>query len=429
MASERRATRQGAWFRTASEKRTAQASFKAGPSSLPWHVILLFAAACGLSVANIYFAHPLLDAVARDLSIAPASIGIVVTVGQIGYATGLVFIVPLGDLMDRRRLIAGQAVLSAVALLVVGLAPDLAVLLVGMLAVGLLAVAVQVLVAFAASLAGPAERGKVVGIVTSGVVAGILLARFIAGVLADLGGWRVVYLASAGVMLIMAGLLFRALPHDRRDNKPSYSELLRSLATLFRNEPVLRVRSILALLIFAAINVLWAPLVLPLSAPPFSLSHAEIGLFGLAGLAGALGASTAGGLADRGFGQRVTCLALIVMLLAWLPIALMGVSLWALIAGVVLLDWAIQAVHVTSQSMIFAVRPEARSRLVGAYMVFYSIGSASGAIAATTIYAHAGWAGVCMLGAGISLVALVFWAATRHLCGSQRGAGCAQPAE
>jgi predicted MFS family arabinose efflux permease len=384
-------------------------------SPLAWHVVLLFGVACGLSVANVYFAHSLLDAMARAFAIAPGSIGFVVTVTQIGYAVGLVFIVPLGDLMDRRRLIVGQAILSALALTVVGTAPNAMILLIGMFVVGLLAVVVQVLVAYAATLAAPAERGRVVGMVTSGVVMGILLARFISGALADLGGWRSVYLISAGLTLIMAGLLFCVLP--RRANEataPSYPELLRSIAKLFREEPVLLIRGMLAMLIFASFNVLWAPLVLPLSAPPFSLSHTQIGLFGLAGVAGALGAGRAGSLADRGRGQCTTGLSLGLMLLAWLPIALMGVSLWALIIGVIALDLAIQAVHVTSQSMLFAVRPEARSRLVGAYMAFYSIGSAIGAIAATNIYAHAGWIGVCTLGGAVSAFAFLFWAATRR---------------
>jgi predicted MFS family arabinose efflux permease len=284
-----------------------------------------------------------------------------------------------------------------------------------MIVLGLLAVVVQVLVAFAATLAAPAERGRVVGAVTGGVVIGILLARFVSGVLADLCGWRSVYLCSAGLMLIMAGLLLRALPRHRSNVAAlSYLKLLRSMAALFREEPILRARAVLALLIFASFNVLWAPLALPLGAPPFSLSHSAIGLFGLAGVAGALAAGRAGRLSDRGLGQWTTGLSLGLMLAAWLPIAFMSVSLWALAVGVILLDLAIQAVHVTSQSLIFAVRPEARSRLVAGYMVFYAIGSAGGAIASTSVYAMAGWPGVCGLGAAINLTALLFWAATRR---------------
>src|SRR5579872_6585770 len=315
---------------------------------LPRRLVLLFATACGLSVANIYFAQPLLETMARTFAIEPGSIGIVVTVTQIGYALGLIFIVPLGDLVDPRRLIVGQGLLSAVALTIVGAAPNAIVLLLGMFIVGLLAVVVQVLVAYAATLAAPEERGRVVGVVTSGVVIGILLARFVSGVLADLGGWRAVYLTSVGLTLIMVGLLFHALPpRPKNAVVSSYPELLRSIARLFREEPLLLIRGVLAFLIFAVFNVLWAPLALPLSSPPFSFSHPEIGMIGLAGVAGALGAGRAGRLADRGLGQRTTVLALGLMLIAWLPLSLLAVSLWALICGVIVLDLAIQAVHVT----------------------------------------------------------------------------------
>jgi predicted MFS family arabinose efflux permease len=247
--------------------------------------------------------------------------------------------------------------------------------------------------------------------ITSGVVIGILLARFVAGLLADLGGWRSVYLFSAALMLLMAALLFRVLPRQMQPaTRLSYPALLLSLLTLFREEPVLRSRAVFAVLIFAAFNVLWTPLVLPLTAPPFTLSHSEIGLFGLAGVAGALGAGWTGKWADRGRGQWIIGFALALMTAAWIPIASMGSSLCYLVLGVVLLDLAIQAVHVTNQSFLFAIRPEARSRLVGGYMVFYSIGSASGSIASTLVYAWAGWPALCMLGAGISALALLIWA-------------------
>ncbi|WP_296738805.1 MFS transporter [Mesorhizobium sp.] len=394
-------------------RRVAEDLADKGRKGLPRLTALIFAVACGLSVANVYFAHPLLDAIARDFAIDPASVGIVVTVTQIGYALGLFFIVPLGDLFDRRKLVATQAALSALALVVVGLSPGAAVLLASLAAVGLLAVVVQVLVAYAADLAPPAERGRAVGTVTSGVILGVLLARFVSGLVADFAGWRSVYLVSAGLTLVMAAILLRVLPpHEAARPRTSYVRLLGSVLRLFVDEPLLRVRAVLAMLIFASFNVLWAPLVLPLAAPPFSLSHTEIGLFGLAGVVGALGARPAGMLADRGRGQLVTGLSLLLMAAAWLPVAFMGTSLWLLVLGIVMLDLAIQAVHVTNQSLIFARRPDARSRLVGGYMVFYSLGSALGSIASTMIYGAWGWTGVCLLGAGIGLAALAFWAAT-----------------
>ncbi|MCP1489043.1 putative MFS family arabinose efflux permease [Pseudomonas fluorescens] len=378
--------------------------------SLNSSVVLLFAVACGLAVGNVYYAQPLLDAMAEAFAMSPASIGIVITLTQTGYGIGLVLLVPLGDLLNRRWLIVTQNLLSVVALLMIAWAPNSAWLLLGMTLTGLLAVVTQVLVAYVATLADPAQRGRVVGVVTSGIVVGILLARTAAGAMADLAGWQAIYLLSAGLTLLMTLLLFGVLPKDEPPQPDTtYVALIASVFSLFRQEAVLRQRAILALLTFASAMVLWTPMVLPLSAPPLSLSHSEIGLFGLAGAAGALAAARAGHLADRGLGQWVSGLSLLLMLASWLPIALTGSSLWALLLGVITLDLGLQAVHVTSQSMIYSVRPEAQSRLTAGYMLFYSIGSAGGSIASTAMYAWAGWAGVCLLGAGINAVALGYW--------------------
>ncbi|OMF96892.1 MFS transporter [Paenibacillus sp. FSL R7-0337] len=385
-------------------------------SSMSRKVALLFAITCGLAVANIYYAQPLLDAISSEFGITHSSVGIVITVTQICYALGLLLLVPLGDLLNRRWLITGQMLISVLALIVVGTAPTSMVLFIGIAAVGLLAVVTQTLVAFAATLSAPAERGRTVGMVTSGIVIGILLARTFAGVLTDLAGWRSVYLVSAGLTLIMAGVLFRVLPQSEpRRESLSYPQLLRSLFTLFAQERLLRIRAVLCLLIFAAFSILWTSLVLPLSAPPLSLSHTAIGAFGLAGVTGALAAARAGRLADRGLGQKTTGVALILLLISWLPISYTPHSLLALVIGIIFLDLAVQAVHVTNQSMILNLRPEARSRLTAGYMVFYSIGSATGSIASTSIYAYAGWNGVCLLGAIVSATALIFWALTRRV--------------
>lgn len=377
---------------------------------------MTFAIAAGLSAANIYFAQPLLDSMARDFDISTAAIGLVVTLTQLGYGLGLLLIVPLGDLVDRRRLIVGQGLLSVVALVAVATARTEAILFAGMAAVGVLAVVVQVLVSFAATLATSAERGKAVGVVTSGVVIGILGARFVAGVLADLGGWRAVYLTSAVLTLTMAGVLWRTLPRNLPpDSADSYPATLRSIPILFLTDPVLLVRGILALLTFAAFSTFWTALVLPLSAEPFDYSHTQIGLFGLVGMAGAIAATGAGRLADRGLSQWTTGLSLVLLLASWALIVLLPQSVIALIVGVVLLDLAVQAMHVTNQSIIFERHPQARSRLVGGYMAFYSLGSSIGAIAATMTYAYVGWTGVSILGASFSAVALLLCVATLRL--------------
>ncbi|MFD0618338.1 MFS transporter [Paenibacillus sp. GCM10027629] len=379
------------------------------------YMTLLFAVACGMSVANIYFAQPLLDQLSSEFGIDYSMIGMVITITQIFYGLGLLLLVPLGDILNQRRLIIGQMLLSMIALVIVGTAPNSTLLFAGMALVGILAVVTQTLVAFAATMAAPAERGRVVGIVTSGIVIGILLARSISGILTDLAGWRSVYLVSAALMLVMVLIFFKLLPQVEREVKTlSYPQLLGSVLILFVQERMLRIRSVLALLIFADFSILWTSLVLPLSRPPFSLSHSAIGAFGLVGVAGALAAARAGKLADRGYGQRTTGIALILLLISWLFISYTEQSLFALVIGIVLLDLAVQAVHVTNQTMILPLRVEARSRLTAGYMVFYSIGSASGSIASTHIYAHYGWEGVCLLGASVSAVALLFWAMTRR---------------
>lgn len=377
---------------------------------------LLFALAAGLSVANTYYAQPLLDTMSRDFAIAPATIGLVVTLTQVGYGLGLIFIVPLGDIVDRRRLIACQGLLSFVALVSVALAVSAGMLFASLAAMGLMAVVIQILVAFAATLAHPEKRGATVGIVTSGIVIGILAARFVAGLLADLGGWRAVYMTSAVLTLAMVGLLLRVLPSGQSSGRTdNYLAILRSTPALFLQDRILLVRGLLALLVFAAFSTLWTALVLPLSAAPFSYSHTQIGLFGLVGMTGALAATGAGALADRGLGQWTSGISLALLLASWGLIALLPRSIPAFLVGIIFLDLAVQAVHVTNQSIIFNRHPEARSRLVGGYMVFYSIGSATGAITTTMAYAFAGWPGVSALGAVFSAGALLVWIATHRL--------------
>ncbi|PHH04227.1 MFS transporter [Leclercia adecarboxylata] len=381
-------------------------------TSLAW----LFAIASGLSVANVYYAQPLLDALARDFGISHAAVGGVITATQLGCALALLFLVPLGDRVDRRRLMAMQMLALTFALVAVGMAQSTLALLAGMLAVGLLGTAMtQGLIAYAASAAAPHEQGQVVGTAQGGVFIGLLLARVFAGGVSDLAGWRGVYFCAALLMLGIAIPLWRRLPILPPASRTlSYPRLLASMLTLLRQEKVLQVRGMLALLMFAAFNIFWSALVLPLSAPPYNFSHTLIGAFGLAGVVGALAAARAGQWADRGYARRTSGLALLVLLLAWWPLSLMDVSLWALVMGIVLLDLGGQALHVTNQSLIFRTRPDAHSRLVGLYMMFYAVGSGLGAISTTVTYARFGWQGVCLLGASVSLLALVFWWVTQR---------------
>ncbi|SUB07264.1 MFS transporter [Pantoea agglomerans] len=386
------------------------------PAAIPVlssRMIFLFSLTSALAVANVYSAQPLLESIAASLQVSPGTIGTVVTATQSGYALGLIFLVPLGDCVNRKKLVITQLLLSVLALIIAAVAPDLMTLLCAMLLVGLMAVVTQLMVAWAAMLASPEQRGQAVGSVTSGIVIGILLARFVSGMIADLAGWRAVYLTAACLLLLTSLILAKVLPATAgQTQRTSYPHLLLSVFRLFLTEPQLRKRGILALLIFAAFSMLWSSMVLPLTA--LSLSHTQTGMFGLAGLAGALAASRAGAWADLGLGQRATGLALALLTFSWLPIAALHTSLLWLIFGVILLDFAVQTVHVINQSLIVAARPEAASRLVGAYMCFYSLGSALGAIAATQLYTHWGWQAVCYAGAAVSASAFLCWSGVRH---------------
>ncbi|CAH3830343.1 MFS transporter [Enterobacter asburiae] len=389
-------------------------------ADMPRSMVWLFATASGLSVANVYYAQPLLDALANDFGISHAAVGGVVTATQIGCALALLLVVPLGDKVDRRRLMAVQLIALVVALVSVSMAQSSSALLIGMLATGMLGTAMtQGLIAYAASAASAHEQGRVVGAAQGGVFTGLLLARVFAGGISDIAGWRGVYLCAAALMLMIALPLWWRLPAlPTVTATMSYPRLIGSMLTLLRQEKVLQIRGVLALLMFASFNIFWSALVLPLSAPPFNFSHTAIGAFGLAGAVGALAAGRAGRWADRGYAQRTSAAALSILLLAWWPLSLMDRSLGILLIGIILLDLGGQALHVTNQSMIFRTRPEAHSRLVGLYMLFYAVGSGIGALGTTMTYACAGWPGVCLLGASVSLLALVFWWLTRasHRC-------------
>lgn len=386
------------------------------PAAIPVlssRMIFFFSLTSALAVANVYSAQPLLESIAASLQVSTGTIGTVVTATQSGYALGLIFLVPLGDCVNRKKMVITQLLLSVLALITAAVAPDLMTLLCAMLLVGLMAVVTQLMVAWAAMLASPEQRGQVVGSVTSGIVIGILLARFVSGMIADLAGWRAVYLTAACLLLLISLILAKVLPATAvQTRRTSYPHLLLSVFRLFLTEPQLRRRGILALLIFAAFSMLWSSMVLPLTA--LSLSHTQTGMFGLAGIAGALAASRAGAWADLGLGQRATGLALALLTFSWLPIAALHTSLLLLIFGVILLDFAVQTVHVINQSLIVAARPEAASRLVGAYMCFYSLGSALGAIAATQLYTHWGWQAVCYAGAAVSASAFLCWSGVRQ---------------
>ncbi|HET6704449.1 MFS transporter, partial [Amycolatopsis sp.] len=279
----------------------------------------LLAAVCAVAVASIYAAQPVLAGIGADLHVPAADLGLLVAAGQLGYLAGLALLVPLGDLADRRKLIAGHLVLTAAGAVVAAAATRLWVLLAGLAVAGLFAVVVQTTVAYAAASATPADRGRTLGVVTSGVVLGILGARVAAGALATAWGWRSVYVVLAVLLVTLAGLVLKTLPPDPRPRRSSYRDVLTSLGGLFR-ERLFASRGLVAFFLFASFGTLWSGLALPLAAAPWRLTEAQIGLFGLAGLVGALGAARAGRWADAGFARAVTAGALALLAVSWAAI-------------------------------------------------------------------------------------------------------------
>lgn len=369
---------------------------------------MLLATICSVAVATVYVAQPALAQVGRTLGVPEAHLGWIVAVGQVGYLIGLAFLVPLGDMFDRRKLIAIHLLLAAVGTMLAAAATQLWLLLVGLAVAGMFAVVVQTTVAFAADLATATDRGRTLGVVTSGVIIGILGARVFAGSLAALWGWRSIYVALAVLLIVLTLFVLKLLPVDHRSGHATYGEVLVSLGRLFR-KPLFVSRGLIAFFLFASFGTLWSGLALPLAAEPWHLSTAQIGLFGIAGLAGALGAARAGQWADAGHAKLVTGGALMLLAGSWLASGQATWSLWLTIVGVIVLDFAVQAVHVSNQHLLTAAYSHQTSSAIGGYMLFYSLGSALGAIATTAVYSAAGWIGSAVLGVTFALCGLLTW--------------------
>lgn len=372
-------------------------------------LILLMSVATGLAVASNDYAQPLLDTIARAFDLSASSAGFIVTAAQLGYAAGLLFLVPLGDMFERRMLIVSMTLLAAGGMLITASSQSLTMMIIGTALTGLFSVVAQILVPLAATLASPEKRGKVVGIIMSGLLLGILLARTVAGLLASLGGWRTVYWVASVLMLIMALALWRGLPKVKQENHLNYPQLLASVFSLFTRDKLLRTRAILGCLTFANFSILWTSMAFLLAAPPFNYSEGVIGLFGLAGAAGALGARPAGGLADKGKSHMTTSAGLVLLLLSWAAIWYGHVSVLALIVGILVLDLTVQGVHITNQTVIYRVKPDARNRLTAGYMTSYFIGGAAGSLISASAWQHAGWTGVCAIGAIVAAINLLVW--------------------
>ncbi|MCH6468682.1 MFS transporter [Sinomonas terrae] len=391
-----------------------QAKPPAQQPSMTRGLTLLFAVASGAAVANLYWAQPLLDTIAEQLHATPSAAGWLVTSTQIGYAVGILFIVPLGDVLDRRRLTVAMMLVSAVVLVACALAPSFVFLLVALCLLGITTISGQILTPLAGDLADDKRRGHVVGTVVAGILTGILASRAISGLVATFGGWRAVYAAAAVAVVVLAGFVWRALPPLHRKARVPYARLLASVAGVVVRERAVRWTLALSTTGFAAFTMFWTSLTFLLAGPPFHYPVSVIGLFGLVGIAGAVTAQRTGRLHDKGWSLPVTGVAWVLVLASFVLAAFSGRSVWMLVLVVFLLDVAIQGQNVLNQTRLLSLSHEGRSRLNTAYVTSNFIGGAIGSGVAALLWSSAGWAGVTVAGIVMSCWALAVWALGRR---------------
>ncbi len=376
---------------------------RATPTLETQHVWLM-AFGTGSIVANMYYIQPLLSAIASNFHVSIASAGSLAMLSQLGTALGMLLFVPLGDTKERRDLIVRLALAASLCLVLMASARNFWWLALATLGVGLTAATVHVIVPYAAHLAHPERRGGIIGTVLSGLLLGVLLARTFSGLLAAWLGWRSIYWCAAVLMLLVAALFRSGLPRIVPSVQMSWLSLVRSAATLVRTQPTLREAASLGAIFFAAFSAFWTTLIFFLQTPPYHYGTAVAGLFGLVGAAGAIGAPVVGRMADRYGARRNVLLALLITLISFAVMYAAGTHLAGLIVGVILMDLGVQAGHVSNQTRIYALLPEARSRLNMIYMICYFLGGAFGSYAGTLLWQRWGWAGVCGLGGALLLL-------------------------
>ena len=378
-----------------------------------WLTVLL-AMSCGLIVANLYYAQPLIGPIAADLGLSPQSAGLIVTMTQFGYGVGLLLIVPLGDLIENRRLVVGVTSLGAVALLGVALSTHPLPFFTAGLFIGFGSVAVQILIPYAGHLAPEATRGRVVGNVTTGLMLGVMLSRPVASFITAVSSWHVVYLASASAMTLLVVVLRRMLPPRMPTARLGYGQLLASMVHLARTSVILRRRAIYQAALFGVFSMFWTTAPLLLAGPAFHLTQTGIAMFALAGVAGAIAAPIAGRVADRGWTRPATAAAMLLTSGGFVLTQLIDLgstlSMAVLVIAAIAIDFGVQANVVLGYRSLFALGAESRSRLNGLYMTTFFLAGAAGSAIGGWAYANGGWSHVAWIGIAVPLAALIYLA-------------------
>ncbi|HFR4168189.1 MFS transporter [Bacillus cereus] len=387
---------------------------KASDKEISSGLIILLATACGIIVANLYYAQPLIGLISNVIGLSNSSAGLIVTLTQIGYVVGLLFLVPLGDIVENKKLIIILLLLSAVALTATVFVKSAIMLLVASFFIGLGSVAAQVLVPFVSYLSSEDARGRVVGNVMSGLLLGIMLARPISSLVADIWGWNSIFALSATIIIVLSFVLSKVLPTRKPTEKTNYTALLSSMWKLLRTTPILRRRAIYHACVFGAFSLFWTTVPLLLSSPAFHFSQTAIALYALVGITGAIAAPIGGRLADLGWTRPATGIALTVVIISLLlPLIIQSsspIGIAVLVVAAILLDMGVSANLVLSQRLIFSLSPEIRSRLNGLFMAIFFLGGAVGSFIGGWAYALGGWNLTLWIGIAFPTIALLYFA-------------------
>lgn len=370
-------------------------------------LILVMSIACGLTVANLYYIQPLLGDIAKTFHVDQLSIGFAAMLTQIGYAIGMIFILPLGDIKEKRNLIVIMLLFSVISLMSIFFSSNIYILTISSFAVGFTSIIPQLIIPLAAQLSNPQQRGQTIGTIMSGLLIGILLSRTVSGILGSYLGWRIVYLIAAIMMFALMLILRKLIPLCNPISDIKYSELLKSMIHLIKTEPILRESSLNGALMFSAFSSFWTSLIFLLESSHYNMGAEAAGLLGLVGVSGALAAPLVGKVADKRGSRFAIGICIAVVIVSYLLFFLFGFKIWGLVLGVILLDLGVQSCNVSNQARVHSLNEETRNRLNTIYMVSFFLGGAFGSFLGSYSYSHFGWYGVCTFGIITQILALI----------------------
>lgn len=370
-------------------------------------LIIVMSIACGLTVANLYYIQPLLADIAKTFHVNQLSIGYAAMLTQIGYAVGMIFILPLGDIKEKRNLIVIMLLFSIISLMSMFFSRNIYVLIISSFAVGFTSIIPQLIIPLAAQLANPQQRGQTIGKIMSGLLIGILLSRTVSGILGGYLGWRSVYLIAAVMMFLLMLILRKLIPLCKAVSDIKYLELLKSMVHLIKTESILREASINGALMFSAFSAFWTSLIFLLESSHYNMGAEAAGLLGLVGISGALAAPIVGKIADKRGSRFAIGICIIIVIISYGVFYLFGFKMWGLILGIILLDLGVQSCNVSNQARVHALNEETRNRLNTIYMVSFFLGGALGSFLGSYSYSHFGWYGVCAFGMVTQIISLI----------------------